>query len=437
VTPLDRLFALEHFGVKLGLDNIRTLLDTLGRPHEAWPAIHVGGTNGKGSAAAMVEAALRATGHRTGRYTSPHLARLEERFAVDGLPVDSETLMSTLARVFDEVDRLHLSGRLGAMPTFFEVTTAAAFEMFRLARVDVAVVEVGLGGRFDATNVIHPKIAAITSIDLDHERHLGNTLASIAFEKAGIAKPGVPLILGPVGEEARRVVEQVCEERQAPVFDVSRDVRVQSALVDGRARLTLSTPVRAYPPLTLSLPGAHQIHNAVVAARILEACATRGIPVGASDIVTGLTTAIWAARLEWLRLTAGALLVDAAHNPAGARALAAYVRDVRMEPLPIVMAVMEDKNVAAMLQALAPVASAFIATAVPARRCLPAETLAEAMRAAAPALPVEVCTDPDEGVAHALARHPRAVVAGSIFLVGPLRERLITGGARSVAHPDA
>jgi dihydrofolate synthase/folylpolyglutamate synthase len=435
-TPFDRLFALEHFGIKLGLDGIRTLLDALGRPDRAWPAIHIGGTNGKGSVSAMVEAALRAAGHRTGRYTSPHLDRLEERFAVNGEPVETGALASTAARVLDEADRLLRTGALGGPPTFFEVTTAVAFELFRLARVDVAVIEVGLGGRFDATNVITPAVSAITSIDFDHQRHLGTTLQSIAFEKAGIAKRDVPLVLGAVPPEARAIIAEVCEQRQAPLFDTATVVRIESALVHGRARVTMRTPVRAYPPMNLSLPGAHQIPNAAVALRTLEAGVMRGIPVGPSDIVAGLTTATWPARLEWLRLGPGALLVDAAHNPAGARALAAYVRDIGAAPLPIVMAVMEDKDIAAMVQALAPVASHLVATAVPSRRCLPATALADAMRAHAPGVPIDVCEDPDEAVGRALARQPHAVVAGSIFLVGPLRTRLLARGARAVSNPD-
>jgi dihydrofolate synthase/folylpolyglutamate synthase len=434
LTPIDRLLALEHFGIKLGLDGIRTLLEALERPDRAWPAVHVGGTNGKGSVVAMVEAALRATGHRTGRYTSPHLERLEERFAIDGLPVESGTLASVTARVLDEVDRLRRSGRLAAMPTFFEVTTAIAFELFRRARIDVGVIEVGLGGRFDATNVLEPKVCAITSIDFDHERHLGRTIDSIAFEKAGIAKPGVPLVLGQVPGEARLVIARVCEERGASLVDAWQGVEATAALSDGHARLTATTPVARYPPMRLSLAGEHQVGNAIVAIRTLEACAADGVPVGSSDIVTGLTSAIWPARLEWLRVAAGAVLLDAAHNPAGVRALASFVRDVGVGPLPVVLAVMADKDVVGMLNALAPIASALLATEVPSKRCLPASKLAEAARTQLPAVPVEPSADPDEAVQRALARHPRTVVAGSIFLVGPLRARLLARGAQSLTR---
>ena len=203
MTPLERLFALEQFGIKLGLDNIRTLLAALGNPERAWRSIHIGGTNGKGSVAAMVERGLRAAGLRTGRYTSPHLDRIEERVALDGTPVDRATFESVTAHVLSVVDAgARQPATLTVSPTFFEVSTAVAFEIFRRHAVDVAIVEVGLGGRYDATNVLTPAIAAITSIALDHERHLGSTLSEIAFEKAGIAKAGVPLVIGRLPHEA-------------------------------------------------------------------------------------------------------------------------------------------------------------------------------------------------------------------------------------------
>src|SRR4029453_12526661 len=224
LTPLERLFALERFGIKLGLDNIRTLLGALDHPERAWPSIHIAGTNGKGSVAAMVERGLRAAGLKTGRYTSPHLDRIEERVAINGEPIDSATFATVTADVFAAVDRL-LAGSLpgrslgGGRPTFFEVSPAIAFEIFRGAKVDVAVIEVGLGGRFDATNVLTPAITAITSIAFDHERHLGNTLSDIAFEKAGIAKPGVPLVIGRLPPEAAARIAKVAREVEAPIVD--------------------------------------------------------------------------------------------------------------------------------------------------------------------------------------------------------------------------
>ena len=216
MTTTERLLALEAFGIKLGLGNMRTLAAALGHPERAYPTIHIAGTNGKGSVSAMVERALRAAGHRTGLYTSPHLDRIEERVAIDGAPVDAATFEACARDVLAKVDALRADGRLAVSPTFFEVTTAVAFEAFRRAQVDVAVIEVGLGGRFDATSVILPVCSAITSIAFDHERHLGSTLAAIAGEKAGIARRDVPLVMGEVPPDARAVITAAATEAGAP-----------------------------------------------------------------------------------------------------------------------------------------------------------------------------------------------------------------------------
>ena len=412
MSPIERLFALEQFGIKLGLDNIRIILDGLGNPERAWKSIHIAGTNGKGSVAAMVECGLRAAGLRTGRYTSPHLDRIEERVAIDGQPIDRDTFAKVTGEVLDEIDRLIARGRLSVMPTFFEVSTAIAFEIFKRAAVDVAVVEVGLGGRFDATNVLTPVITAITSIAFDHERHLGHTLTEIAFEKAGIAKRGVPLVIGRLPREAAAKVSQVAKTVEAPLFDAHA-----------------TTTDRKYPPLTLALKGRHQLENAAVAVAILERWSTHIGHIPTSAIVTGLTECEWPARLEWLRVPGkGELLIDAAHNPAGAAALASYLQDVDSKKLPIVFAAMADKDLANMIGALVPVASAFIATTVPHARARTAEQLAEEIRRIT-SLPVEAASAPEAAVARALEQSTRAVACGSIYMIGPLRARLIEGGA--------
>jgi dihydrofolate synthase / folylpolyglutamate synthase len=415
MTPLDRLFALEQFGIKLGLDNIRIILAALGHPERAWNSIHIGGTNGKGSVAAMVERALRAAGLKTGRYTSPHLDRIEERVALDGLAIDPATFESVTAHVLDVVDAATASGDLKVPPTFFEVSTAVAFEIFKRSAVDVAIVEVGLGGRFDATNVLTPKITAITSIAFDHERHLGNTLEEIAFEKAGIAKPGVTLVVGRLPREAAARIAKVAREVGAPIFDAHA-----------------TTTDRKYPPLTLALAGRHQLDNAAVAIAILERWSTIVGYVPTDAIVMGLTRCEWPARLEWLRVPFdsryGELLIDAAHNPAGAAALASYLQDTESKKLPIVFAAMADKDLKNMISALAPVAASFIATTVPHARAKRADELAGEIRTMV-SVPVEAAASPDAAVTRALEQSPRAVACGSIYMVGPLRARLIAGGA--------
>jgi dihydrofolate synthase/folylpolyglutamate synthase len=412
MTPLERLFSLEQFGIKLGLDNIRAILAALDHPERAWRSIHVAGTNGKGSVVAMVECGLRAAGLKTGRYTSPHLDVVEERVAINGEPVDRGTFTAATAIVFDAVDEATRLGTLTVVPTFFEVSTAVAFEIFRQAKVDVAVIEVGLGGRYDATNVLSPEVTAITSIAFDHERHLGATLSHIAYEKAGIAKPDTPLVIGRLPGEAARRIATVAAAVSAP-------------LIDAHA----TTTDRVYPPLKLALPGRHQFENAAVAVAILETWSARVSFIPTSAIVSALTDCRWPARLEWLRLSNGELLVDAAHNPAGAVALATYLQDTNVAPIPIVFAVMEDKDLTGMVQPLVPVAASFIATTVPHSRARTAEALASALRVLAPRLPVDAEPNAEAAVALALSRSSRAVAAGSIYLIGPLRARLLAGGA--------
>jgi dihydrofolate synthase/folylpolyglutamate synthase len=432
MTAIDRLFALEKFGIKLGLDNIRALLAALGNPEHTWPSIHIGGTNGKGSVAAMVERALRASGLRTGRYTSPHLDRIEERVAINGAPIDRATFAAVTAEVFDVVDALMAAATLPVTPTFFEVSTAVAFEIFRRRHVDVAVVEVGLGGRFDATNVLTPTIAAITSIALDHERHLGRTLPDIAFEKAGIAKPGVPLVIGRLPSDAAARIASVAADVGAPIIDAHAALGPRDADPSWGG----TTTDRTYPPLTLALAGRHQLENAAVAVAILEQWSAMVRHVSTEAIVTGLTECEWPARLEWLRLprrgaaaAGGEVLIDAAHNPAGAAALASYLQDTRSPKLPIVFAAMADKDVAGMIAALEPVASMFIATTVPHARARSAEAMAAEIRRHAATAHVLAAATPEAAVARALEHAPRVVAAGSIYMVGPLRARLIESGA--------
>ena len=414
--PRERLFALEQFGIKLGLGNITALVEALNRPDRAFPIVHIAGTNGKGSVTAMVERGLRAAGHRTGRYTSPHLARIEERVAIDGEPVDSETFNRATSEVLEVVDRLRASGTLEQLPTFFEVTTALAFEVFRQRHVTAGVIEVGLGGRYDATNVVMPAVTAITSIAFDHERHLGSSLESIAFEKAGIVKAGVPVVVGPMAAEPRRVIDDVARAAGAPV-------------IEARER-------PGGTAVTLALQGAHQRANAAVAAEVLRQCGNSGLAVTNDHVVTALSDVEWPARLEWLRLPSRRdVLIDAAHNPAGAEALAAYVTST-MAPAPLVLSVMKDKNLDALVHALSPAVSAFVATQASTPRALPADLLASRLRELFPNMPISEQEDPEAALDLALADSPRAIAAGSIFLVGPLRERLLARGARSVRYPS-
>jgi dihydrofolate synthase/folylpolyglutamate synthase len=423
-TTFDRLFALETFGIKLGLDNISLLCEALGHPERAFRSLHVAGTNGKGSVTAMTHAALRAAGIRAARYTSPHLSDLAERFVIEDRPADPNLLEATVEDVLRSADRLRAAGVLSVHPTFFEATTAAAFELFRRSGVEVGVIEVGLGGRFDATNVINPVAGAITTIDFDHQQHLGDTLGAIAFEKAGIIKPGMTVVMGDLRPEAAAVIRKCAAERDATLVEAAHDTRWEAEMVDGRAQLTLTTPSASYGPVTLGLRGEHQVGNAVVAVRLMEVAAANGIAISQAAIEQGLAAAEWPARLELLTVERGRrVLLDAAHNPEGARALAAYLTRWHPERLPLVIGVMKDKNVADIAHTLLPVVSSVIATAAPTPRAIPAVDLARHLRAAG-ARDVRAEPDPMRAIEQAFEHADTICIAGSIFLAGAVRDEL-------------
>lgn len=378
----------------------------------------------------MVHAALVAAGIRAARYTSPHLADITERFVIGRDPVTAEAFERTATDVLDAADRLRDAGVMSATPTFFEATTVVAFELFRRAHVEVAVIEVGLGGRFDATNVIEPVAGAITTIGFDHQQHLGHTLEAIAFEKAGIIKPGMTVVTGPLPEVAMAVARRAAADRGAHLVE-SAKAQVSSEMRDGRAHVTVRTADGAYGPLPLALAGEHQVANALVAIHVLEAAARAGVAVGPEAIEQGLETTQWPARLERAHLADGrSLLFDAAHNEEGALALAAHIRRWFASPPTLVIGVMKDKDVDGILRILLPVAGRVIATAAQTPRALPADELAGRIAAVAASLgmPPDEATafhdDPVAAVEMALAGSDAVCVAGSIFLVGEVRERL-------------
>jgi len=384
---------------------MQALAAELGHPEQSFRAVHVAGTNGKGSVVAMIDRALTAAGHRTGRYTSPHLVDISERFGINGHPIGRPALEAAVSDVRAAVDRLLSRGQLQASPTFFEVTTAIAFELFRRADVDVAVCEVGLGGRLDATNVLEPVVTAITSIGLDHQQYLGNTPAEVAGEKAGIIKRGVPVVIGRLVPEARQVVEEIAGRLNAPV------IRTDDETLD------------AYAPVRLALGGAHQRANAAVAVRVLEELDRQGIAVSSAAIRTGLEQVDWPGRLERRRLADGReVLLDAAHNADGAAALRDHLSAA--PPQPMVFAAMRDKDLRTMIRTLAPVVSAFVMTNASNARSADPAILADLARDADSRATVAVEPEVGAALAHAWRLSPRIVVAGSIFLLGDVINEL-------------
>jgi dihydrofolate synthase / folylpolyglutamate synthase len=422
VDSLQFLFSLERLGMKFGLENMVKICAALQNPERAFRSVIIAGTNGKGSVAAMLSASLYAAGYRTGRYTSPHLERLEERFVIGEEEVDSAALESAADAVRTAVERLVREGALEGLPTFFECVTATAFELFRRMSVEVAVVEVGLGGRLDATNVITPMAAAITSIDFDHQDLLGGTLASIAREKAGVIKRGMPVVAGWLPQEAMEVIEEVCRAEQARVVRVPDRVRVSADVTAERTVATLQTDRTSLRDVPLALTGRHQAHNAAVALCLMETLADAGLDLPASAIRSGLTDARWPGRLERLRWRGAEVVLDAAHNPAGARALASYLREAGWIGVTLVIGAMADKDVSGIVSELAPCAASIVCTTPPNARAMPAETLAAAAARVSPASTrIISIPDPAEAIAHACRDGARVVAAGSIFLIGPLR----------------
>jgi dihydrofolate synthase/folylpolyglutamate synthase len=416
-TPRHRFSAAAYLasrtrlGVKFGLETPAALASALGHPERRYATLLVAGTNGKGSVVAYVDAALRGSSLRVGRYTSPHLVHVRERIVVGGRAIGPRAFEAAVATVHDAAERLLRAGTLAAHPTYFEVLTLAAFEHFRRAGVDVAVLEVGMGGRLDATNVSDPLVSAVVSVDRDHEAYLGTTLAQIAGEKAGVLRPGRPTVLGPLPAEARAAIEEAAVRLGARLVDASAGTTLRER--DGR--LEVSTPARRYRGLR-PLEGAHQRENLVVALRLLEEAHAAGIKVAFDSLPAALNRTRWRGRLEWVP-GRPPLLLDGAHNPAGARALAAYLR--RLGPCVLLFGVMADKDVEEITRILFPLAQGIVLTRPPVER---AASSSEIRRRAGGLGTAALCEDrPRKALALArrLAGPKRpVVVAGSLYLVG-------------------
>jgi len=405
------LAARTRFGIKFGLETIRALVETLGRPETAYPTLLVAGTNGKGSVTAYADAALAASGLKVGRYTSPHLVRVNERIAVAGRDIKDADLDRAVDRVRQAAEALVQSGRIPAHPTYFEVLTAAAFDHFQRAKVDVAVLEVGMGGRLDATNVADPIVSAIVHVDYDHEAYLGTTLAAIATEKAGVLRRGRATVLGPLPSEAREAVAVAARAEGARLVDALAGVAVRE---DGE-RVVVRTPSADYGPL-VTLPGLHQRDNLVVAVRLLEEAAAAGLPVALDRVAGGIASTRWPGRLETVPGDPP-LLLDGAHNPSGARALAEHLRE--RGPFVLVFGVMADKDVAEIAETLFPLADAVVLTKPTGGRAAnPEEIAARAGQHAARAHRVPNLRAALQRARRLLPPGATVVVAGSLYLVG-------------------
>lgn len=424
---IEYLYGLQWHGIKLGLDNIRRLMTVLNEPHRRFRSVHIAGTNGKGSTAAMVAAILAAAGYRTGLYTSPHLIDFTERIRINGEPISRDAA----ARLTDRVR----TAAADLPVTFFEFTTAIAFLYFADSAVDFVVAEVGMGGRYDATNVLTPLVSVITPVDFDHQAYLGDTIERIAAEKAGIIKPSVPVVTAAERPEAVSVIRNVCHEQNAPLYRLGFEVRVEG-----------ETPQRfgyhgihgSLANLNCSLLGRHQLSNAACALAALELLGQTGISIGEEAVRRGLSSVRWEGRLEPMppAPSGAAVILDGAHNPAGARVLRAFLeewRPSRPKRLILVVGILRDKDIDGILEELVPIADEVIVTRPRYERAVAADDLKRHLDKYG--VRVTVCEPLEEALRYAqsaAAAADRICITGSLYTVGEARSYL-----KGLAQPSA
>jgi dihydrofolate synthase/folylpolyglutamate synthase len=427
-----RLLALgdEVLAMKFGLRNMRVLLRELGSPHRRFRSIHVGGTNGKGSVCAMVDSVLRASGRRVGLFTSPHLTSIRERMQVNGRPISRKDFVQSYQRVALAVRRLQRERRLPAHPTYFETITAIAFDFFAHQKLHVAVLEVGMGGRLDSTNLVTPLITAITNVDFDHERFLGDTIEKIAREKAGIIKRRVAVLTAARRPAALRVIRQSAAIHQSQLIEVLRDSKASHVFASAAgSRFSLRTPHGSYHDMQISLAGRHQVDNAVLAVRILEECDATELRVSRKDLFEGLKEVRWPGRFEQMSQRPD-IFVDGAHNPAGARALRQLVSTaLRGRKIILIYGAMRDKAIRRVVQELQPIAEQIIFTRPFIKRAATPEKIFALV--GEPRHPSFLAADLGHAIklARRLAqRHSAILITGSLYLVGEARKLAAQSG---------
>jgi dihydrofolate synthase / folylpolyglutamate synthase len=417
-TPIDLILAPFHqFGVNLGLTRIQTLLAALGSPHESVPIIHVAGTNGKGSVCAYLSSVLSAAGYKVGRYTSPHLVNWNERICIDGEPIKTEIAVTILEEVIAKIDP-HVP-----TPTQFEIVTAAAWRYFAQSQVDIAVIEVGLGGRLDATNVCdRPLATVITSIDREHWQQLGDTIAKITTEKAGILKPNCPAIIGTLPPDAIAVVQARIEALTCPTVWVKPAVKLSPTDLTSIPKL----PIDRLPwvefdgiKYPLALLGEMQLTNSAIAIATIQTLRQSGWQISDESIVNGMAKTQWLGRIQWTTWHGHKLLIDGAHNAAAAIALREYV-DTLNTPISWVMGMLSTKAHREIFQALLKPGDRLALVPVPDHSSADLAILAELAQEICPELEsIDIYQDLAAGLTTATTvTNHQLVLCGSLYLLG-------------------
>lgn len=418
---LEYIHGTRKLGSKLGLKNITELLNRLGNPQNKYPSIHVAGTNGKGSVTSMIAHVLHQSGYKVGMFISPYLENFTERIQVGLKEIPRDDLARITQKVKEKVDDMIEEGL--NHPTEFEIVTAIGFSYFAEAEVDIAVVEVGLGGRFDATNVLKPILSVITSISYDHINILGDSLDKIAYEKAGIIKEGVPVVSYPQALEAAEVIRQVAAERNAPLTEVTPEqVKVKKQEFDEQI-FDFIFEDKCYPDLKIRLPGSHQIINAATALTALMIAQKNGLSLNSRDIYTGLEVTRWPGRLEKL-CDKPLIIIDGAHNISGAKALAESIKFYfNNKKITLVLGILKDKAVDEIVATICPLAYKTIVTTPDSPRAIAPEELAEKVQLYCRNISIE--PDPIKALDIAIDTTEQdglMLVCGSLYLVGLARK---------------
>jgi dihydrofolate synthase/folylpolyglutamate synthase len=403
---IEFLNSLQWRGTKLGLQNSLRLSGLAGNPQHKLSFIHVAGTNGKGSTCAMLESICRAAGLRTGLYTSPHLVAFSERIQVNRQPIPDDDIVRLVQQMMPLLEQFPQDQH----PTFFEVVTVLALLYFVEQQCDIVLWETGLGGRLDATNIVTPLASVITNIQFDHQKWLGDTIASIAVEKAGIIKPGVPVITAAAAPEALKVISETARQQEASLTVVAPEAEQQSPLAGIR----------------LPLLGRHQRLNAATAIATLRVLAGNGsLPISDQALADGLSTVYWAGRLQIIERSPGhRLLLDGAHNAAGTRSLVDALTDHFPGQRPVlIMGILRDKDWEEMCVMLSPLARRILAVPVNSERTATPAELRNVCQRFYPDTPVEICHTVTEALDIA-ENYPFVLVAGSLYLVGEILEHL-------------
>lgn len=413
---LDEMFALQRFGIKLGLTTIRNILKSLGNPQHQYACIHIAGTNGKGSIASGLSAILQAAGFRTGLYTSPHLIDFNERITINNQQISDKRVVEA----YHKVKSVHRGKR---EPTFFEITTAMALYEFAAQKVDWAIIETGMGGRLDATNMVKPAVSIISNISLEHRMYLGNTIAEIAGEKGGIIKYRTPVVTGARQRDAVSVLESLAEKKKAPIFRFGRDFRVRRS---NDSTFTYYGLDHTWQNLRTNLVGPHQVDNASL---VLAACEAlirkKTLRITEDEIRKGISNINWPGRLEFVGQSPR-ILLDGAHNLAAARNLAKFLRDNPPQGnITLVAGILDDKPYKAMLQPLMKLCKRVIVTRPVIDRALDPAVL----YTVAKQVVQDVSQFPtvDEAVSQAVATaqpDDLICIAGSLYVVGEAKQTL-------------